>query len=100
MTVSLATSVVALIVNVLPKTLKLPLILKSPVIVPPLFALRELLARINAAAAVFCAFVILVFCVLLTPASLLALAKAPLATVKAGSICGATLFAVLKAALA
>ena len=61
MTVSLATIVVALMVKVFPKTLKLPLILKSPVIVPPLFALRELLARINAAVAEFCALVILVF---------------------------------------
>ena len=65
--------------NVFPKTFKLPVTLKSPVIVPPTFALKELLARINAAAAEFCALVILVFCVVLTPASLFALSKAAVA---------------------
>ena len=58
-----------LIYDVLPPTTKLPVIFKSPVIVPPLFASILLLARINAA-------VIELFCVASVAVAALAAKKA------------------------
>ena len=64
---------------VVPLTNKLALMITSPVIVPPLFASNELLARIKAAAAEFVAAVMLVFCVRLVATAPFAVSKAALA---------------------